>query len=99
MKNRFFFFFWWLGLSGGLSAQKFIVMDSLTPPDYELNSISVVNDQVVWAVASGFASVNHLNKVIRTIDGGRSWQAFDVEAAKGNISLDIVGRSKDEAWI
>lgn len=79
----------------------------LFPNGYQIYSLSVVNDNVVWLTASRASVVNssspvpagHLIKVARTTDGGESWQVYDVEEAIGRINYDIAAYDANTAWI
>jgi len=96
-------FVWLFEMTVNLSAQNFIYIDTLLPDDYKVFSVSVVDSQVVWAVASQYNLLQiekeHLIKVLKTTDSGASWQVLDVYEAKGRLSLTIAGRSAQEAWI
>lgn len=75
------------------------------PPTYLVFSISVVDENVVWGacydgtVPTNPIPPNHLPKVIKTTDGGTTWQVFDVAGASGRISYDIVAFDEDTAFI
>ena len=100
MKNKLLSLFFLLGLPGGLLAQKVIYFDTVLPEKYEIYSLSVVDEQIAWIVANPRESVSiePQIKVLRTLDGGTSWQVLDV-LEKGRWGIDIVGRSASEAWI
>lgn len=73
----------WLGQAQGI-----------VPNNSGIFGLSVVDAQVVWAVAfnaNSFSSVplTHLGKVLRTRDGGLTWKAYDIEEAIGRLSWDI----------
>jgi len=73
------------------------------PNGYGLFSLSVVSEDVVWAVASDNIGNNipnsHIIKVIKTVDGGDTWATFDITAAAGRISFDIVAFDENKAMI
>ena len=87
-------------MPGIAPAQKFIYVDTLLPAGYRINSVSVVDRQTAWMTAVYSLGASDLPiKVLRTLDGGVSWQGFEVWEAKSSSSRDIVGRSNSEAWI
>lgn len=74
------------------------------PANYYFSSISVVDENVVWLVANVYnhgtpVSAGHLVKILRTTDGGQTWQAHEVEEAIGRISYDITAIDSNTAWI
>lgn len=74
------------------------------PANYYFSSISVVDENVVWLVANVFnhgtpVNADHLVKVLKTTDGGQTWQAYEVEEAMGRISYDITAIDLNTAWI
>lgn len=78
----------------------------LLPIDYGVFSISVVNENVVWAAAfnrpkgvSPALPLDHVAKVLKTTDGGISWEVFDVEETPGRVILDIVAFDENTAFI
>lgn len=78
--------------------------EGLLPDGYGVFSISVVDDMTVWAMAydqnvGNMIPDDHICKVLKTTDGGASWQAYDVDEAIGRISFDIAARSADVAYI
>jgi photosystem II stability/assembly factor-like uncharacterized protein len=74
----------------------------LLPQNYDILSISVVNKDVIWAVADSTYSnplpSTFIPKVLRSIDGGTSWQVFSLPAA-GKFGLDIVAIDASVAWV
>ena len=74
------------------------------PINYGIFDISVVDENIVWAVAYdqtiGFTiPLNHITKVIKTVDGGLTWESFDIEEAEGRISFDIEAFDSNTAFI
>ncbi len=78
--------------------------NGLLPVNYGTYSVSIVDENVVWAVAwdktiPSPVPGDHIIKVIKTTDGGASWNLIDVEAAIGRISFDIQAIDEHTAWI
>gem|GEM_PF-506326 len=66
--------------------------------------LSVVNKDVVWGTifsTNNFSSIplSYIPKLIRTTDGGTTWNVTDITAAKGRISSDIWGVDDKTAFI
>ena len=77
---------------------------SKLPVDYGVFSISVVDENTVWAVAFDQTigldiPATHVIKVLRTVDGGKNWKTYNVIEASGRISFDIVGLDSSVALI
>lgn len=74
----------------------------LLPKDYDILSISVVNKDVIWAVADSTYSnplpSTFIPKVLKSINGGATWQVFTVPAA-GKFGLDIHAIDASVAWV
>ena len=97
------FFIFTYSLSGFAQAWEFQASNSLST-NYGVFGISVVDENVVWSVAfdrtlGNGIPLNHITKVLRTIDGGTTWDVFDVEEAEGRISFDIVATNDSTAFI
>ncbi len=76
----------------------------LLPTNYGVFDIAVVDENIVWAVAfdqtlGGAIPLTHVTKVIKTLDGGLSWEIFDIEEAEGTISFDIEAFDANTAFI
>lgn len=76
----------------------------LLPTSYGVFDVSIVNEDVIWAVAfnqtlGGNIPSNHITKVLKTTDGGANWESFDVEEAEGRISFDIVAFDENTAFM
>jgi photosystem II stability/assembly factor-like uncharacterized protein len=75
----------------------------LLPKNYDILGISVVNKDIVWAIAdSTYVSPlpsNFSVKVLKTTNGGASWQVYDVAPATGRYGLDIYAVDATTAWI
>lgn len=63
-----------------------------TPATGTLFGVSAVNDKVVWASGSG-------GTVLRTLDGGTTWEKKTVENAARLQFRDVHALSADSAWI
>ncbi|MEM6262210.1 MAG: YCF48-related protein [Bacteroidota bacterium] len=77
---------------------------STLPPGYGIFSMSIVDENIVWAVAydiTGGSPVpsNHVTLVLKTLNGGRSWSVNNVTEATGRISFDIVAFDSTTAFI
>lgn len=65
------------------------------PSNYNVSDISIVSDEVIWAVAIDYSQANspvpetHIIKLLRTVDGGITWDTTDIEEAMGRVSWDI----------
>jgi hypothetical protein len=77
----------------------------LLPLGYTILSMSAVDDTVIWLTA-GLESVaesgapvplDHKLKVLRSVDGGNTWEVHDV--ATGRFSFDIIAVDANTAWI
>lgn len=64
----------------------------LLPNNYGIFSISVVDENVVWAVAGDQQYSVFVPKMLRTLDGGANWEVVNIEEANGYLVYDI------EAW-
>lgn len=73
------------------------------PAGYNVWGLSVVSDKVVWAVSNkSFTTTiptDHIGKVLRSTDGGQTWQVQDIEEAVGRVSWDIQAFDSLTAWI
>lgn len=88
-----------------LHAQHWQAMDiEDLPANYGIFAISVVNEDVVWGVSFDYSfnypvPLNHIPKVVRTTDGGATWEVLDVPGAIGRTSFDIAAFGPDTAFI
>lgn len=106
MKSVFTLFFIALVslLSSPLSAQNWeIVAYNVLPADVKVQALSVVSEQVVWVLA-GLSFDEDLTEdqlpiVMRTIDGGQTWDYRVVNEAMGRRAMDIVGLDANTAII
>ncbi|MCO6491701.1 MAG: hypothetical protein J5I98_25010 [Phaeodactylibacter sp.] len=76
----------------------------ILPNNYGVFDISIVDENIVWAIAydrstgSGIP-LDHITKVLKTTDGGLTWESFDIEEAEGRISFDIEAFDSSTAFI
>jgi len=74
------------------------------PVNYGVFDISIVDENIVWAVAfyqpmDYPVILIHTIKVIKTVDGGLTWESFDIEEAEGRLSFDIKAFDSSTAFI
>lgn len=108
MKKQILFFinFWLFSLST-VQAQNWVASPTskgLLPNGYAVFGIKVVDNNVVWAVASRYPQTltvpaDHIIKILKTTNAGQSWRVIDVIAATGRISFDIQAFDSTTAWI
>lgn len=87
-----------------LSAQKWTpVSVGLLPANFDFWSISVVSADVMWAVGDSFYNLDVAPPtktrpiVLRTVDGGNTWDYRTVNQAVGRFAFDIVGLDANTA--
>jgi Secretion system C-terminal sorting domain len=95
-----------LNLFGTLSAQSTLWTPQgigVLPINYDVIAISVVNKDVIWALADSLFSdplpANFGVKVIKTTNGGVTWKAYDVVPATGRYGVDIYGIDSSVAYV
>ena len=71
---------------------------------YYVSGISIVSDQVIWAVAYDYEQAHpipptHITKLLKSVDGGASWEVKDIEEAMGRVGLDIHAFDENTACI
>ena len=74
------------------------------PADFDIEAISVVNADVVWVIADTALYVqrppsNYIPLVLRTINGGVTWQVIRPVEVIGRFAKDIYAISADTAII
>ncbi len=75
------------------------------PDNYLVYSISIVNEQVIWALANDITVDNppipssHIPILLESTDGGETWVVKDIEEAMGRISRDIHTFDENTAFI
>ncbi|MCB9290203.1 MAG: T9SS type A sorting domain-containing protein [Lewinellaceae bacterium] len=77
----------------------------ILPGNYDVSDISIVSEQVIWAVAIDYSQATppvpegHIIKVLRSVDGGATWDVTDIEEAMGRVSWDIYALDENTACI
>jgi photosystem II stability/assembly factor-like uncharacterized protein len=75
----------------------------LLPKDYFILGMSVVNKDVVWAIADSTYSdplpKTFVPRLLRTINGGTTWQVLPIPDATARLGLDIHAVDANVAWI
>jgi len=72
---------------------------SFANSSYGINSFSIVDANVVWATAYDTAYNTPVRKFTRTINGGTTWSAKNVNGANGWDFTSISAYNKDTAWV
>jgi hypothetical protein len=100
--------FFFLTLINTLYAQNWTEVASskgLVPAGFCVHEIAALNDNVVWVLTAD-CSINNTNildtfniKVLRTLNGGRTWETFEVPPAKGRISFSLYAFDSLNVWI
>jgi len=106
MKKRLPVFVFFLLLSDAVFGQVWAPKAvGLLPANYNVADISIVNEQVIWAVAFDYhllpnpIPASFLPKLLRSTDGGETWEGKDIEEAIGRISWDIHAFDENTACI
>ncbi|MEO0896679.1 MAG: T9SS type A sorting domain-containing protein [Bacteroidota bacterium] len=104
IRNTLILILVWFNVNQAFSQDWIPYADGELPISYAVYDVSVVSDQVIWAVAwdatiGNFIPANHTIYVLKTVNGGDNWNAFPVSNALGRISFDIQGFSADTALI
>lgn len=76
------------------------VLIDLPPGNFDYQNISVVSEDVVWALADSITSVLSIQAVpaiVRTTDGGANWDYIRAEEATGRFALKIQGLDEQTA--
>ena len=75
----------------------------LLPAGSEVASITVVNKDVVWAIGgpalTNPLSRSYVSKVLKTTNGGTTWQSYDLTIATGRAGLEIYALDATTAFI
>lgn len=104
MKKLFLFSFLF-SATCALPAQNWTPMAiGMLPDNVVIFSISAVDEDVVWAIASEEyyqppIPSSHRPLVLRTSDGGLNWWVAEVEEAGGTLCFQIVAEDSLTAWI
>ena len=106
MKKTIHFIFF-LSFIGSMNAQTSNLWTpqgmGLLPPNHDVLSISVVNKDVVWALADSFivepTPSGHRTKILKTTNGGATWRVYKVAEAAQRVGLSIQAIDSSVAWI
>ncbi|HRI59857.1 MAG TPA: hypothetical protein PK228_09040, partial [Saprospiraceae bacterium] len=77
----------------------------LLPANFNVADICIVNEQVIWAVAfdyhllPGPIPASFVPKLLKSTDGGETWEVKDIEEAMGRTSWDIHAFDENTACI
>lgn len=77
----------------------------LVPARFCVHEIAALTDSVVWVLTADcrFNNANLLDtfniKILRTLNGGRTWETFEVPPAKGRISFSLYAFDSLNVWI
>lgn len=76
----------------------------LLPANYGVFGVKVVNENIIWAVAFdqrvySEIPLDHVSKILKTTDGGDTWEIFDLEEATGRVSYNIAAFDATTAFI
>ncbi len=99
MKTKTFFFAILILISLASIAQWNLQASSFSNPGLGVNSISIVNSNVVWATAYDTAFATSVNKYTRTVNGGTTWASGSITGAGALDLTSIFGYNKDTAWV
>lgn len=75
------------------------------PDGYFLFALHAVNESVAWGVANLSSAMNppvdsgHSPIVIKTTDGGATWESHLVEEIQGRICFDLFAFDEDTVWL
>ena len=79
--------------------------EDVLPPNTFISDLHAVDDQVLWGVANDRFSMfppvaqNHNPIIMKSTNGGDSWEIQVAEEIQGRISYDIFAFNEDTAWI
>jgi photosystem II stability/assembly factor-like uncharacterized protein len=92
-------------ISTHLTAQQWVASPAsanLLPDNYTVSSIKIVDKDIIWATATYTGSTlptNQLIKILRTINGGQTWQITNVTATTVSSGFNIQAFDAKTAWI
>ena len=89
---------------GSLSAQRWVANPAskgLLAPQYFVIAIKVVDAQTIWAIASRsrLTTDTFKVKILKTTNGGQTWQVKDFPDNLGRYGYDIQAVDSSNAWI
>jgi photosystem II stability/assembly factor-like uncharacterized protein len=76
----------------------------MLPPEYYVSDISIVNENIVWAVAFDYSTgtsipAGHISILLKTTNGGANWDTTYIEGTEGRIIFDIYAFDENTACI
>lgn len=99
MKTKIILFLSIVAFSNRMKAQWATESTGFATSGYGINSISIVNSNVVWATAYDTAGTAIVNKFTRTLNGGTTWTAGSITGANAWDLTSISAYNKDTAWV
>ena len=99
MKTKFLISFVLIAFSNGIKAQWAIESSGFTTVGYGINSISIVNSNIVWATAYDTSGTLSVNKYTRTLNGGSTWIVGSIIGASALDFTSIFSNNNDTAWV
>lgn len=105
MKKRLPAFAFFLMLSGAMFGQVWEPKAvGLLPANYNVADICIVNEQIIWATAIDWAvgqpvPATFVSKLLKSTDGGETWEVKDIEEAMGRFCWDIHAFDENTACI
>jgi hypothetical protein len=99
-----------LFLFSTLRAQSWVentAAQGLIPIKHQIADIDALTDSVVWILThylpetttETLADTLTYSKILRTINGGNSWQVFEIPASKGRVCVDIEATDSLNVWV
>jgi len=98
MKTKLYFLAL-LTVSTCIKAQWVTESSGFATAGYGINSISIVNSNVVWATAYDTSGTAIVNKFTRTLNGGTTWTPGSITGAAALDLTSISAYNKDTAWV
>ena len=108
LSNTLWTAFWCICMIAPVGSQHWIPLGlDVLPEGYGVYSIASPQSNVIWVNASKTDVVNgidpvpldHLITIMRSDDGGVTWDVHEVEESIGRVSFDILATSATTAWI
>ena len=97
-------FSYFLFFSQNLNAQQWepnVATKDILSSDYQVFGVSVVDSNIIWAVASLFTYSDKTAdvKLLKTIDGGKNWTVSTIYELGNHASYSIKAFDSNTAWI
>ena len=99
MKTKLYFLLLLIVYTSCIKAQWVTESSGFATAGYGINSISIVNANVVWATAYDTSGTAIVNKFTRTLNGGTTWTAGSITGANAWDLTSISAYNKDTAWV